>query len=147
MMGPVSAIRLLPDTAYRLFSDGQQLLWEVGFANARMWKSTTFDAGTEFPLDEEHLQATAMLTGLWVSSDAGPPFLVGQAGCPVTVREMMRDVELYMQQRNPGDSHSRMTAFVRKHGGCKRDTIGYFGFHVRREPFSDTCLKLHLACF
>ena len=142
-----SALRLLPAGGFRLFSDGYQLLWELGSLSPRMWRSDLFGHGTEIPLDNEHLHALVLPTGVWVKYDNHEPFLLGKPGQTLTVIEMLTDIErqLYKVEEQSGESNAK--AFLAECGSPSSSGIGYYGMHPTTEPYSETCFEIHIRCF
>lgn len=139
-------LRLLPESGYRLFSDGYQLLWSIGSAGPRMWRADRFEGGEEQPLDTDHLCAQALPTGVLVSFGQGKPFLIGKPGKAVSVAEMLSDIEGHMFGKSANSELTRAQKMLDS-ASPRSNEIGFFGLQMTREPFADTCFSVNLRCF
>ena len=133
-------LRLLADSGFRMFSDGYHLLWEVG-RDPRMWRSEQFQDGPEVPLDQEHRMAEASPTGLWLTSSAGGPFLVGRPGHRLSVEELILGIQTFLTAERRG------ARYFSRHSHLGDTAIAYAGLYPARSAYTEACHFLRLKCY
>ena len=91
-------LRLLPDSRYQAFSDGMHLVWPLG-QPPRLWEFLGENHGRPVLMDSKHLSAVVRPTGFPAGFSFGTQhFFVGTAGQPVTLRNLVADVEYHLYQ-------------------------------------------------